>query len=92
MSDKTKGRDVKKRFLAGAVIAFSILGAPAAAQRSGEAIAVTVEAEKPGAKIDRSKILRALANALADSGIDITGVVSETQLRQLLARRLGGKK
>jgi alpha-N-arabinofuranosidase len=45
---------VKKRFLAGAVIALSLLGAPAAAQRSGEAITVTVEAGKPGPKVDRN--------------------------------------
>src|SRR5881409_2746860 len=42
-----------------------------------------------GKVLNRAEIIRALIDGLIDSGMDITGVSSEADLRARVARRLG---
>jgi hypothetical protein len=42
-----------------------------------------------GKSLNRAEIIRALIDALIDSGMDITAVGSEADLRARVARRLG---
>ena len=44
---------------------------------------------KNGRVLNRAEIIRALIDGLLDSGMDITGAVSEADLRARVARRLG---
>src|SRR2546425_9603416 len=44
---------------------------------------------KSGRVLNRAEIIRALIDGLIDSGMDITGTGSETDLRARVARRLG---
>jgi hypothetical protein len=44
---------------------------------------------KGGRMLNRAEIIRALIDGLLDSGMDITGAVSEADLRARVARRLG---
>src|SRR5919201_193926 len=44
---------------------------------------------KSGKVLNRAEIIRALIDGLIDSGMDITGVSSEADLRARVARRLG---
>jgi hypothetical protein len=44
---------------------------------------------KNGKVLNRAEIIRALIDGLLDSGMDITGAVSEADLRARVARRLG---
>ena len=43
---------------------------------------------KSGVNLTRAAIIRALLDALEESRLDITSVVSDTQLKRLLAKRL----
>jgi hypothetical protein len=42
-----------------------------------------------GKVLNRAEIIRALIDGLIDSGMDITGAASESDLRARVARRLG---
>ena len=44
---------------------------------------------RAGKPLNRAEIIRALIDGLIDSGMDITGVSSEADLRARIARRLG---
>ena len=44
---------------------------------------------KNGRVLNRAEIIRALIDALIDSGMDVTGSGSEADLRARVARRLG---
>ena len=44
---------------------------------------------KNGKVLNRAEIIRALIDGLLDSGMDISGTVSEADLRARVARRLG---
>ena len=44
---------------------------------------------KKGKILNRAEIIRALIDGLLDSGMDITGAMSEADLRARVARRLG---
>jgi hypothetical protein len=44
---------------------------------------------KSGKMLNRAEIIRALIDGLLDSGMDITGAVSEGDLRARVAQRLG---
>ena len=44
---------------------------------------------RSGKVLNRAEIIRGLIDGLIDSGMDITGAVSETDLRARVARRLG---
>lgn len=44
---------------------------------------------KSGKVLNRAEIIRALIDGLIDSGMDISGTVSEAELRGRVARRLG---
>jgi len=44
---------------------------------------------RTGKSLNRAEIIRALIDALIDSGMDITAVGSEADLRARVARRLG---
>lgn len=44
---------------------------------------------RTGRSLNRAEIIRALIDALIDSGMDITAVASEADLRARVARRLG---
>ncbi|HYM23145.1 MAG TPA: hypothetical protein VEU08_08055 [Vicinamibacterales bacterium] len=44
---------------------------------------------KRGKNLNRAEIIRALIDGLLDSGMDITGTISEADLRARVARRLG---
>jgi hypothetical protein len=45
--------------------------------------------EKTGAAIKRAEIIRALIDALVESGMDLTAAGSEAELKALLSRHLG---
>jgi hypothetical protein len=45
--------------------------------------------EKNGKGLNRAEIIRALIDALLDSGMDITATASEAELRARVSRRLG---
>jgi hypothetical protein len=45
---------------------------------------------RSGAVVRRTEILRALIDALAGSGLDVSGVHSEAELRDILSKRLSG--
>lgn len=47
--------------------------------------------EQTGAVIKRAGIIRALVDALVESGIDLTGSTSETEIKEALIR-IGGRK
>jgi hypothetical protein len=44
---------------------------------------------KRGKILNRAEIIRALIDGLLDSGMDISGTISEADLRARVARRLG---
>ena len=44
---------------------------------------------KRGKNLNRAEIIRALIDGLLDSGMDISGSISEADLRARVARRLG---
>ena len=44
---------------------------------------------KGGKVLNRAEIIRALIDGLLDSGMDISGTISEADLRARVARRLG---
>src|SRR5438552_9909028 len=44
---------------------------------------------RSGKVLNRAEIIRALIDALIDSGMDVTSIASEADLRGRLARRLG---
>ncbi len=44
---------------------------------------------KSGRTLNRAEIIRALIDGLIDSGMDITGAVTESDLRGRVTRRLG---
>ena len=44
---------------------------------------------KRGKMLNRAEIIRALIDGLLDSGMDISGTISEADLRARVARRLG---
>jgi len=46
--------------------------------------------EQTGAAIKRAELIRALIDALVDSGLDLTAAGSEAALKALLSARLGG--
>jgi hypothetical protein len=49
----------------------------------------TANRGKTGKLLNRAEIIRALIDGLIDSGMDITGAMSERDLRGRVARRLG---